>query len=159
MAKLQSGTTIYGNAVVNTFLTVGSYLSVAGNIYAANLIVDHSATGNIVATGNISGNYFLGNGSQLTGISAQSIANGTSNITISTAGGNIEFAIGNVANTMVLEPGSLTMYGSFATPKYIESNVAVAPNVNSIIYGPVSVSGNAIMTVPTSSTLYVYGSV
>ena len=161
MAKLQSGTTVYGNANVTTYLTVGSYLSVSGNIYAANLIVNQSATGNISAVGNITGNYFLGNGSQLTGIVAQtarSIANGTSNITISTASGNIEFAIGNVANTMVLEPGSLTMFGAFATPKTINANVVIADSINSMMYGPLSVAAGVSITVPTSSTLYVYGS-
>jgi hypothetical protein len=154
---IQAGTsnvTVYSNANVTvTAAGAANVLTVASDgVYVI---------GNVSATGNVAGNYFIGNGSQLTGItatSAQSIANGTSNITISTASGNIEFAIGGVANTMVLESGSLTMFGVFATPKTINANVIIAENINSIMYGPVSVAPGVSITVPTSSTLYVYGS-
>jgi hypothetical protein len=154
---IQAGTsnvTVYSNSAVTiTAAGVANVLTVASD--------GVSVIGNVSALGNVAGNYFLGNGSQLTGIaatSAQSIANGTSNITISTASGNIEFAIGGVANTMVLEPGSLVIFGAFATPKTINSNVTIADNINSMIYGPVSVAPGVSITVPTSSTLYVYGS-
>jgi len=91
MAKLQSGTTVYGNATVNTYLTVGSYASVSGNVYAGNTVVTGSetVTGNIVggniqtlgqisATGNITVNasgYFIGNGSLLTGVQSSNGGN------------------------------------------------------------------------------------
>jgi hypothetical protein len=159
MAKLQSGTTIYGNASVNTYLTVGSYLSVAGNISGANL----STVGNISATGNVmTVGVFVGNGAGLTNVpftgNVNKITNGTSNIAIPLANGSITFAVGNVANTLVIDPGSLTMYGSFATPKVINSNVQISVDVNAMLYGPLTVSPGVSLTVPTSSTLYVYGS-
>jgi hypothetical protein len=58
----------------------------SGNITGGNIL-----TGGLVsATGNVTGNYFIGNGSQLTGISASlPLANGTSNIDIATANGNV----------------------------------------------------------------------
>jgi len=59
--------------------------SVAGNITGGNVL-----TGGIVsATGNITGSFFIGNGSQLTGIDATSIQSGTSNVKVLSSGGNI----------------------------------------------------------------------
>jgi hypothetical protein len=159
MAKLQSGTTVYGNANVTTYLTVGTFLSVAGDVNAGNLLTsgNTSATGNIITSG-----VFVGNGAGLTNVpftgNVNQITNGTSNIAIPQANGSITFAVANVANTLVIDPGSLTMYGSFATPKVINSNVQISGNVNAMLYGPLTVSPGVSLTVPTSSTLYVYGS-
>jgi hypothetical protein len=48
------------------------------------------STAQVSATGNVTGNYFIGNGSLLTGISASlPVANGTSNFDIATANGNV----------------------------------------------------------------------
>lgn len=55
------------------------------------------AGGNISATGNVSGNFFLGNGSQLTGISATSLVNGTSNV-VTTNNGNVTIGIAGNAS-------------------------------------------------------------
>jgi hypothetical protein len=116
-----------------------------------------SSTGNITA--NV-GSFFIGNGSQLTGVvaSTNEIVNGNSNIAIPVANGSILFAVGGEDNTMTLDQGSLTMYGSFATPKTILSNVTISENVNAMLYGPMTVGEGVGITVPTSSTLYVYGS-
>lgn len=64
--------TFTGNVGAGNVNLVGSgdlLLTATGNI---NLIPD---TGNIIATGNVSANYFLGNGSFLTGIAISNIAN------------------------------------------------------------------------------------
>jgi len=60
MAKLLSGTRIYGNATVDTFITVGGNIT-AGNLIAnlasANFWIAGNATvGNLIITGNIIGN-------------------------------------------------------------------------------------------------------
>jgi hypothetical protein len=59
----------------------------------------------ISATANITGNYFIGNGSQLTGItgggSGSSISNGTSNVNAVSSGGNITVGIGGTSNIVV----------------------------------------------------------
>jgi hypothetical protein len=73
-------------------------LSVAGNVTGGNILT----AGIVSATGNISGNYFIGNGSQLTGISGgvqSSIANGTSNVNIATANGNATITANAVTYT------------------------------------------------------------
>ena len=148
MAKLQSGTTVYGNLVVNTYITA------TGNITGGNILT----VGNISASGNVTGNYFIGNGSQLTGLATgipAQIANGTSNINIASANGNIEFAVGSSPNTMVVSPGELTVYGVYSNPKTISSNIAIAPNINSLLIGPVSIATGINIYVPNSSTLNV----
>jgi hypothetical protein len=154
MAKLNSGTRIYGNVTVDTFVTAtgnvtggnlttagqvaatgnvsGGNLNVTGNIVdtgamalitggsgnislapngtntlvatttGANVIGTLTATGNVTggnlttvgqvsASGNISGNYFIGNGSQLTGIAGGDTIGG--NLVVLTRGGNVNFAI------------------------------------------------------------------
>jgi hypothetical protein len=75
--------TVNGNAVLQN--NSNSTISTTGNITSGNVL-----TGGIVsATGNVSGNYFIGNGSQLTGLSTSSISNGLSNVAIPTANGNV----------------------------------------------------------------------
>jgi len=58
-------------------------------------------TTGISATGNITGSYLLGNGSQLTGVDATQIINGTSNARVVSSGGNIAVGIGGAANVAV----------------------------------------------------------
>ena len=152
-----SNVTVYSNA--NITVTSGGTANVLTISNTGIAILGTvSSTGNITA--NV-GSFFIGNGSQLSGIAtgtANSIENGTSNVTIPIANGSIEFAVGGVANTLVIDPGSLTMYGSFATPKTILSNVVISDNVNAMLYGPMTVGEGVGITVPTTSTLYVYGS-
>lgn len=151
-----SNVTVYSNAAVT--ITSGG---IANVLTVSNTGI--AVLGSISSTGNITANvnsFFIGNGRQLTGVlaSTNEIVNGTSNVTIPVTNGSIEFAVGGVGNTLVIDPGSLTMYGSFATPKVISSNVTVSSNVNAILYGPMTVAEGVGITVPTSSTLYVYGS-
>jgi len=54
------------------------------------------------ANGNVSANFFIGDGSLLTGIDAASIQNGTSNVRIATSGGNVTAGVGGNANILVL---------------------------------------------------------
>ena len=145
MAKLQSGTTVYGNLTVNTYITA------TGNITGGNVLT----VGNVSATGNVTGNYFVGNGSQLTGLAVTQLANGTSNVNIPTANSNIAFSVANTANTLIVSPGELTIYGVFSNPKTITSNVVITDNINSLLIGPISVAGGVNIYVPDSSTLNV----
>jgi hypothetical protein len=50
-------------------------------------------TGVVSATGNITGSFILGNGSQLTGIDATSIQSGTSNVRVASSGGNVTVGV------------------------------------------------------------------
>jgi len=94
MAKLNSGTRIYGNVTVDTFVT---------------------------ATGNVTGNYFIGNGSQLTGIAA---SYGNANV---------------VANLAALGSNPISTTGNITA-----GNILGGANVNATTHTgtTVSVSGN-----------------
>ena len=111
-------------------------MSSTGNSYQGNVF-----TGGIVsATGNITGNYFIGNGSQLTGLpGGTSISNGTSNVSVVSSGGNVAVAINGFSNVAVFGTNSLTLGGPFATPKTINSNVLIANAVNAVLVSPVTV--------------------
>jgi hypothetical protein len=107
---------------------VGSNVTIANNVITvnginANLILAANGIGNIQANSSIVpsidavynigssskridtvyATYFVGNGSLLTGISGGSgngtaIANGTSNVTVRSAGGNVSIGIGGTGN-------------------------------------------------------------
>jgi hypothetical protein len=65
----------------------------------------------ISVAGNITANYFIGNGSLLTGVAASDttkLSNGTSSIQAAVANGNITVSINGVANTVVFTDQGLT---------------------------------------------------
>jgi hypothetical protein len=101
-----SGNVVGGNAVI-TAVVQGTTLSATGNVQAGNLRTTGlvSVAGNITAAGNISGNFLIGNGSLLTGISAavsvQKISNGTTEANIGVPGGNANVSVGGVSNVAV----------------------------------------------------------
>jgi hypothetical protein len=135
---------------------IAGNISASGNVTAANFLT----AGTVSATGNISGNYFLGNGALLTGISASgsgnSISNGTSNVAIPTANGSVYISDNGVSNAAVFSNGSFAMAGSFATPKTTTANSIVPDNVNAMLIGPVDIGNGTTISVPSSSTLYVF---
>ena len=156
MAKLQSGTTVYGNLTVNTYITATGNIT-SGNILTAGNV---SATGNVTG-GNINGNYLYGNGVYITGLnagSASQIANGATNISIPVASGNIAMSVQAQSNTVVISTGALSMYGTFATPKTLSSNVVTADNTNAVLFGPVSIAPGYNISISNNSTLYIVGS-
>jgi len=87
--------TVYTNAQPN-ITSVGTLtsLNVTGNISSGNANLGNAVTAN----------FFVGNGSLLTGISASvsSISNGTSNINIGSSGGNITAGVGGTSNVLIL---------------------------------------------------------
>ena len=119
-----------------------------------------SATGNVTG-GNINGNYLYGNGVYITGLnagSASQIANGATNISIPVASGNIAMSVQAQSNTVVISTGALSMYGTFATPKTLSSNVVTADNTNAVLFGPVSITPGYNISISNNSTLYIVGS-
>jgi hypothetical protein len=112
-------------------------------------------TGNVSTTGNVTGDYILGNGSQLTGLVTNSISDGNSNVVVNGTDGNVTIGINGVANTVEVSPGELTVYGVFSNPKNISSNVIIGPNINSMLIGPIAVDPTGNIFVPTGSTLNI----
>jgi len=72
-------------------------------------------------TGNVAGNYILGNGSQLTGINANKIFNGNSYANIATADGNLVIGINGLEWTFGTN-GGLTAPGNISTAGYYYGN-------------------------------------
>jgi len=84
-------------------------------------------TGNITSTGNISGNFILGNGAFLSGV-ITSVANinlGTSNVTVVSSGGNIAVGVGGTSNVAVFSTAGAEITGTLS----LTSNVTSALNV------------------------------
>jgi hypothetical protein len=144
-------------AVQTNITSVGSLtaLTVTGNASVGNI----STTGKVTATGNVAGSYFIGDGSLLTNLPAQAgnaITNGTSNVAITSASGNVTVGINGTANTVIISPGSIFVNGVFATPKTITSNVQVAADSSAMVISPLTIGNGYSMSIPTSSTVYVW---
>ena len=89
----RSGSATFAGANINGAITGATTIGATSNITGGNVL-----TGGIVsATGNVSGNYLLGNGTFITGLSASKIFNGTSEANVGASGGNITFTIGGTA--------------------------------------------------------------
>lgn len=134
-AIFKSGTNAVGNigSVTGWFEkgyvdTVNStILSATGNVVAGNV----RTVGQVSATGNITANYFLGNGSQLSGINQNKISNGTSEVNIATTGGNANITIGGTSNVAVFATTGLTVTGICSvTGNITGGNVSAVGNVN-----------------------------
>ena len=120
MAKLISGTSVYGNISIATFVS---------------------------AVGNVTGNYFLGNGSLLTGVStsASNINSGNSNVTVTASNANISVGVTGVSNVAVFA----------STGEYITGLLSASGNIlgNNVVFaGP-----NASVGTATTAATYNIG--
>ena len=121
-----SAITVSGNATVGNLVT-GGLVTATGNVTGGNINTGGlmSSTGNAIhgniltagvvsATGNINANYFIGNGSQLSGLSASKIFNGTSEANIGASGGNANITIGGTSNVVVVASTGVTINATAA---------------------------------------------
>jgi hypothetical protein len=132
-----------------------------GNLFYknnSNVVTVIASNKFVSVSGNVTGDYFIGNGSQLTGINVTSsqISNGTSNVAIVAANGNVQVAVAAVANSVVMGAGSLFVQGPISTPKVINT-LALVPNVvNAVMISPLTISASGNIFVPTDSTLTIF---
>ena len=132
-----------------------------GNLFyknSSNVVTGIASNKFVSVSGNVTGDYFIGNGSQLTGINVTSsqISNGTSNVAIVAANGNVQVAVAAVANSVVMGAGSLFVQGPISTPKVINT-LALVPNVvNAVMISPLTISASGNIFVPTDSTLTIF---
>jgi hypothetical protein len=96
-----------------------------------------TVNGAVSATGNVTGNYILGNGALLTGVitSVANINNGTSNVTVVSSGGNITVGVGGIANIV-----QWATTGEYVTGVVSASGNVTGANINTA--GLVSATGN-----------------
>ena len=125
--------------------------TITGQDTDANIIFTPNGTGQVVTSGNITASYFYGNGSQLTGIDASGIQNGTSNVRIPEVDGNIELnvdgaLIANIDSTGIVATGVGTFTGNVSGSNLTSAGVVeVTGNViggNLTTVGVVAATGN-----------------
>ena len=110
--------------VVATSIGVLPSLSVTGNIQTGNLLTN----GIVSATGNIAGNYILGNGACLTGVitSVANINNGTSNVSIGTANGNITMSVNGTPNVVIVSQSSVKLANLYLANTTVTTDGTIA---------------------------------
>jgi len=121
---------------------------------AANSILNLS--GEVSATGNIIGNYFIGNGALLTGVnvSSNTIFNGDSNVSISAANANVTVSVAGVGNVVVFTTDTVSVTGNLVASANVSANFVVAEsglllNANTITHNTTIPPGyNATSTGP-----------
>jgi hypothetical protein len=151
-----AGNVIGANFIGNVIPPAGGAVSTTGNISGGNILTSGliSATGNITGA-NIAGNYLLGNGSQLTGLSAAvsvtKFSNGNTEGNAGSSGGNITFSVSGNANVLVLS----------STTAYFASDVSVTAiqKTGSNAVGNIGSSANYFNRVFATATTALYADV
>jgi hypothetical protein len=136
--NLNATNSVTASTLTSNVSTGTAPLTVTSTTKVANLNVDLldgydssiSVAANTVVVrdvnGNVSANFFIGDGSQLTGIGdAASIANGTSNVRIPVADGNVVVGVGGQAGVLVV-----TSTGANVTGYTTVSGNLTAANAN-----------------------------
>jgi hypothetical protein len=127
-----------GGDVTATSFT-GTTASLAGNVTGGNL----RTAGQISATGNITGNFFLGNGSQLTGLITNTIQNGNSNVLIGSSGGNVSINVSGTSPVVIVTPLGQTVAGQLSATGTVTGGNLVTTGSASVT-GTINASGNII---------------
>jgi hypothetical protein len=138
-----SNVTISVTSASNVVTVTSTGVNIAGY---ANL-----GSGNLITTGNATAGFFIGNGSQLTGLDAAGrVVNGTSNLSIATVNGNISFGVGGTGNVVIVTTTGIVITGSGTL--YANSGTIGA----SVLTGTLSTAAqNNITSVGTLSSLVV----
>ena len=118
---------------------IAKNLYVGGNIYGGNL----SVSGITVDTGNITGNYFIGNGSQLTSITGANVTGNIANATYATSAGTASTVIANAQPniTSVGTLTSITSSGLISTTGNVTGNYIIGNG--SLLTGLAATYGNS----------------
>jgi hypothetical protein len=131
---------VNGGNINGIALVTGATVSATGNVNANNVSASNviTAGATISAAGNItagSGAFFLGNGSQLTGLSAAisvtQIQNGTSQVQIGASGGNANVTIGGTSNVVVFTNSTTFFAGNVSVPGIEKTGSNAVGNIGS----------------------------
>jgi hypothetical protein len=114
-------------------------------------------TGVVSSTGNITGNYILGNGSQLTGIDATSIQNGNSNVKVVSANGNVTVSVTGVSNVIEMSSNQITFAANLIPSANLTYNLGNATRrwANAFFGANTIYLGDANISSDTSSVTFV----
>jgi hypothetical protein len=95
-----------------TEIANANFAAFAGNVIepAQPNITSVGNLSNLTVTGNVTANFFLGNGSQLTGLAeGDEISNGSSNVKVLSANGSIAIGVNGNANILVANSTGITV--------------------------------------------------
>ena len=155
ISALTNTNTIDGNTVVPADYSGATYKVSATTL--GSFILNNATT--VSATGNITGNYFIGNGSQLTGVDATQIINGTSNVKVNGSGGNITHTVAGTANVGVWYNAGLSITGDLT----VTGNATLTGNIlgdriqnGTSLIDIQSASGNANISIGGTSNVAVF---
>jgi hypothetical protein len=147
---------ITGGNIITAALVQAANVSATANVQAGNLRTTGlvSATGNITTAANVAGTYFLGNGSQLTGlslgVSVTKFENGTSKGEVNAPNGNIAFTVAGTANVVVID--TTTVYANV-----VSVNSIAKTGTNAV--GNIGSSANYFNQVFATATTALYADV
>jgi len=131
-----TGNVTGGNIVTPGLITASGAITSTANVTGGNLRTAGlvSATGNITSAGNVAGTFFIGNGSQLTGlslgVSVTKFVNGTSEGNIGDTNGNINFNVAGTSNVAVFTTTGGVFTG-ITTPSIAKSGTNAVGNIGS----------------------------
>jgi hypothetical protein len=157
ISALTNTNTIDGATVVPADFSGATYKVTANTL--GSFITNNATT--VSATGNITGSYFIGNGSQLTGVDATQIINGTSNVKVNGSGGNITHTVAGNANIGVWYGSGLSITGDLT----VTGNATLSGNIlgdriqnGTSLIDIQSASGNANITIGATANVAVFAS-
>ena len=160
IASANANATISINGTSNVVVVSNTSVVVTGNLTSTNANLGNAVTAN----------YFVGNGSLLTGVAkasaADSVANGLSNVNIASANANATISINGtsnvvvVSNTSVVVTGNLTStnanLGNNVTANFFTGSGAYLTSVVAVTAGTVTTNAQPnITTVGTLANLIV----
>jgi hypothetical protein len=158
-ANIYAAGQIYANTMLGgTNITSSGYVSAVGNIVSGNVYTNNlslsgtmlstiNSSSNISTSANISANYFIGNGSQLTGLTPNKIFNGSSEANIGVANGNANISINGTSNVAVF-----AATGAYITGEISATGAVTAGGIISTGAGTGNISG-ANLILATSMSL------
>ena len=162
-----SNVTVSVRGIANVLTISNTGANISGT---ANITGNTAVGGNLGASGNITASYFLGNGSQLTGISTigTGLINGNSNVTV-VANGNITFSATSTANVLTVASTVIVPAANVIPSGNNAQTLGNASNRFGTIYGSQSAiagtvvqiqnatSGPARQTITSSSAVAITG--
>lgn len=148
LSSLNVSGNVNASVFVSNVTTGTAPFTVISNTVVANLnadlldgySTDVSASGNSIVVrdsdGNVTANYFIGDGSLLTGLSVGStnqITNGTSNVRIGSTNGNVTISVGGTSNVALFRTTGVTVTGNVVASSFSGPLATAAqPNVTSL---------------------------
>ena len=156
--------TATGNITGGNIRTAG-LISATGNITGGNVATGNLTAGNVSTTGNVTGAYFIGDGSQLTNLPGTNYSNANVANYLPTYTGNLVSLTGPVTTTSNITGGNIRTTGSItATGNVVGGNIQTAGSITAtgnITGGNVSTGAiNATNTISTTGNVvgtYIIG--